>query len=243
MANINISICDSDLKICEDIFNLIRAELPEAKISVFKSKDELLESKTNFEIYFLDIKGIDGLDVAKILRRREFFLQKSPSILIFITGYENFMSEAFDVHAFHYLLKPVDAKKFSQVLNQAISEVQNFQTQAEKFLLIKVEGVTKKILLKDIFYVESDNKKVIFHTTEKIFTTYGKMDSLEIALGESFFRCHRFYLVNFEKISAYSSTTIQLVNGEKIFMAEKRYADFVKKFLKYAQVGGVVNIF
>jgi len=243
MTNLNISVCDSDLKICEDIFNLIRAELPETKISVFKSKDDLLQSKTDFEIYFLDIKGIDGLEVAKILRRREFFLQKSPSILIFVTGFEDFMAEAFDVHAFHYLLKPIDAKKFSQVLNQAVNEVENFQAQTEKFLLIKSDGMTKKIFLRDILYIESDNKKVIFHTAEKIFTTYGKMDALEIALGESFFRCHRFFIVNLAKISAYNANTIQLVNGEKIFMAEKRYSDFVKIFLKYATDGGIVNIF
>ncbi len=238
----NISVCDSDLKICEDILNLIRAEKIDAEISVFRSKDELLKSKKNFEIYFLDIKGIDGLEVAKILRRREFFLNKPPSILIFVTGYEDYMSAAFDVRAFHYLLKPVDAKKFSEVFNSAIAEIKNFQTQAEKFLLLKVEGMNKKIFLKDILYVESDNKKVLIHTAEKIFTTYGKMDAFEIALGENFFRCHRFYLVNLEKISAYNSNTIQLVGGEKIFLAEKRYSDFVKKFLKYAQGGGAVNI-
>ena len=241
--NINISICDSDLKICENIFNLIRAEISGAKISVFKSKDELLKSKTNFEIYFLDIKGVDGLEIAKILRRREFFLNKTPSILIFVTGYEDFMSAAFDVRAFHYLVKPVDVKKFSEVLNRAVDEVKNFQTQAEKFLLIKVEGVTKKIFLRDIFYIESADKKVLIHTAEKIFTTYGKMDALEIALGKNFYRCHRFYLVNLEKISAYNSNTIQLVNGEKIFLAEKRYSNFVKNFLNYAQGGGMVNIF
>lgn len=238
----NIAICDSDKKICENIFNLIHAENLDADIFIFNSKDKLLESKKIFSIYFLDIKGIDGLEIAKIIRRREKIFCSPPSILIFVTGYENFMLEAFDVHAFHYILKPIIAKKFSQILNRAVEEIKNFQNYAEKFLMIKIDGVNKKILLKNIFYIESSDKKVIFHTVEKNFEVYGKMDAFEIALGENFFRCHRFFLVNFEKISAYNSTTIELVNGEKIFMAEKRYSDFVKNFLNYAKNGGLVNV-
>lgn len=236
-----IAICDSDKKICKNIFNLIQKEI-DAEIFIFDSKEKILQSKEIFSIYFLDIKGIDGLEIAKIIRRREKFFKNPPSILIFVTGYENFALEAFDVQAFHYILKPIDAKKFSQILNRAIDEIKNFQIQSEKFLMIKADGVNKKIFLKNIFYVESADKKVIIHTTEKIFEIYGKMDAFEVALGENFFRCHRFFLVNFEKISAYNSTTIELVNGEKIFISEKRYSDFVKNFLKYAKSGGLVNV-
>lgn len=236
-----IAICDSDKKICENIFNLIQKEI-DAEIFIFDSKEKILQSKEIFSIYFLDIKGIDGLEIAKIIRRREKFFKNPPSILIFVTGYENFALEAFDVQAFHYILKPIDAKKFSQILNRAVDEIKNFQIQSEKFLMVKIDGVNKKIFLKNIFYVESADKKVIIHTTEKIFEIYGKMDAFEVALGENFFRCHRFFLVNFEKISAYNSTTIELVNGEKIFISEKRYSDFVKNFLKYAKSGGLVNI-
>ena len=237
----NIAICDSDKKICEKISDLIQTEL-DAEIFIFDSKEKILRSKETFSIYFLDIKGVDGLEIAKIIRRREKFFKNPPSILIFVTGYENFALDAFDVQAFHYILKPIDAKKFSQILNRAVDEIKNFQIQSEKFLMIKVDGMNKKIFLKNIFYVESADKKVIIHTSEKNFEIYGKMDAFEIALGENFFRCHRFFLVNFEKISSYNSTTIELVSGEKIFISEKRYSDFVKNFLKYAKSGGLVNV-
>lgn len=238
----NIAICDSDRKICENISDLIRAENIGANIFIFESKEKILQSKENFSIYFLDIKGVNGLEIAKIIRRREKFFKNPPSILIFVTGYENFALEAFDVNASHYILKPIDRKKFSQILNRAVSEIKNLENQAEKFLMIKVDGANKKIFLKNIFYIESADKKVVIHTEEKNFEIYGKMDAFEIALEEKFFRCHRFFLVNFEKISAYTSTTIELLNGEKIFMAEKRYSDFVKSFLKYAKNGGIVNV-
>lgn len=236
----NIAICDDNKLICSDISNLIQKNFFDAKISFFSSKEDLLKSKEIFQIYFLDVKGIGGIDAAKIIRRRQEILNLPKSILIFVTGYDEFMSDAFDVHAFHYLLKPIDTKKFSQVLNQAVNELKNIQYQ--NFLLIKVDGLTKKIFLQDIFYIESQNKKVVIHTTNEIFEVYGKMDAYEIALAENFFRCHRCYLVNMAKISAYNSDTIQLCNDEKILISAKKFPDFVKSFMDYAQNGGLINV-
>ncbi len=238
----NIAICDDNNLICAEISNLILEKIPDAKISVFNSKIDLLTAKTDFEIYFLDIKAVDGIEIAKILRKRQEILNLPKSILIFVTGYNEFMSEAFDVHAFHYILKPIDNEKFFNVLSQAVDEIKNLQSQSENFLLIKVDGVNKKIFLQDIFYIESQNKKVIIHTTTQIFEVYGKINSYEIALQDNFFRCHRCFLVNLAKISAYNSDTIQLCNSEKIFISAKKFPDFVKKFLNYAQSGGLVNV-
>ena len=238
----NIAICDDNNLICAEISNLILKKIPDANIFIFNSKIDLLTAKIDFEIYFLDIKAIDGIEIAKILRRRQEILNLPKSILIFVTGYSDFMSEAFDVHAFHYILKPINAEKFFNILSQAVAEIKNLQSQAENFLLIKVDGVTKKIFLQDILYIESQNKKVVIHTTTQIFEVYGKINSYEVALQENFFRCHRCFLVNLAKISAYTSDTIQLCNGEKIFISTKKFQDFVKKFLNYAQSGGLINV-
>ena len=239
---INIAICDDNLKICAEISNLIRSQISDAEIFIFHSKEDLLKSKENFQIYFLDVKGIGGIDAAKILRKRQEIFCTPKSILIFVTGYSDYMAEAFDVHAFHYLLKPIDTEKFARVLNQALTEIQMIQSQAENFLLVKIGGVNKKIFLQDILYIESQNKKVAIHTATEIFETYGKMDAYELALEENFYRCHRCYLVNFAKISAYTSDTIQLCNGEKIFISAKKFQSFIKNFLRYAQNGGLVNV-
>ena len=236
-----IAICDDNLKICAEISSLIRSQISDAEIFIFYSKNDLLQAEENFSIFFLDIKAVDGIEIAKIIRRRQEIFCTPKSILIFVTGYENFMSDAFDVHAFHYLLKPIDTEKFSKILSQAVTEIKNFETQAEKFLLIKIGGAAKKIFLRDIFFAESNDKKIILHTVEGFFEIYGKMSALEIVLDENFYRCHRCYLVNFAKISAYNSKSITLSNGEKILLSTKKYNDFVKKFLHYAKKGGVIN--
>ena len=68
------------------------------------------------------------------------------------------------------------------------------------------------------------------------------MDEWEQMTGSGFYRCHRCYLVNMEKIASYNSDTIQVVNGDKLILAQKKYNDFIKQYMKYAKGGGIVNV-
>jgi DNA-binding LytR/AlgR family response regulator len=68
------------------------------------------------------------------------------------------------------------------------------------------------------------------------------MEDWESELVDSFYRCHRGYLVNLEKITAYSVDTIDLINGDSLILAQKKYADFIKAYMRYAKDGGIVNV-
>ena len=100
----------------------------------------------------------------------------------------------------------------------------------------------EKVYLKDICYIESANKKVIIHTKKGTMETYGKMEEWEQAAGRDFYRCHRCYLVNMEKIVSYGTDMIEVVNGDKLLLAQKKYADFIKRYMDYAKNGGIVNV-
>ena len=100
----------------------------------------------------------------------------------------------------------------------------------------------KKVLLKDIYYIESSNKKVVFHTKDGKIDTYGRMDDWDVELGDSFYRCHRGYLVNLDKFTAYNVDTIDVINGDSLILAQKKYSDFIKAYMRYAKDGGIVNV-
>ena len=104
-----IGICDDEKAICEQIEKLIKKEEPNCDTEQFTSGRELLKKKKDFDVIFLDIQmdGINGIEVARTLKD-----QKEKAILIFITGTKEYVFEAFDVSAFHYLLKPIEEKKF-----------------------------------------------------------------------------------------------------------------------------------
>lgn len=238
-----IAVCDDDRAIREELFRLIQKQVSEADIMEYQSGEELINARGNFDIYFLDIEmgEVSGMDIARRIREQEDN-GRQRSIIIFVTGYREYMEAAFDVNAFHYLIKPIDTEKFSEVFRRAWKEAAVFYEQEKKYIIVKSSGTQQKILLKNIYYIESGNKKVIFHTTNGTLEVYGKMEELEKGLGNTFYRCHRCYLVNMEKISAYSADNIQIINGDSLLLARKKYSDFIKIYMRYVKNGGIVNV-
>lgn len=238
-----IAVCDDDRAIREELSRLIKRQAPEADIVTYKSGEEMISAGENFDISFLDIEmgEVSGMDIARRIREQEKG-GRQRRIIIFVTGYREYMEAAFDVNAFHYLIKPIDAEKFSEVFDRAWKEMLALDEQNKKQIMVKSSRTQQKIWLRDIYYIESGNKKVIFHTTDGILEVYGKMEDLENSLGNSFYRCHRCYLVNMEKISAYSVGNIQVTNGDNLLFARKKYSDFIKTYMRYVKNGGIVNV-
>ena len=118
-----IAVCDDDRAIREEISRLIQKQVSEADIAEYQSGEELINAKGNFDIYFLDIEmgKTSGMDIARHIREQEEG-GRQRSIIIFVTGYREYMEAAFDVNAFHYLIKPIDAEKFSEVFSRAWKE-------------------------------------------------------------------------------------------------------------------------
>ena len=238
-----IAVCDDDRVIREELSRLIQKQVSEVDIVEYQSGEELINAKGNFDIYFLDIEmgKVSGMDIARHIREQEES-GRQRSMIIFVTGYREYMEAAFDVNAFHYLIKPIDVEKFSEVFSRAWKETSVFYEQAEKYIMVKSSGAQQKLLLKNIYYIESGNKKVIIHTADGTLEVYGKMEELENKLGNTFYRCHRCYLVNMEKISAYSADNIQVTNGDNLLLARKKYSDFIKTYMRYVKNGGIVNV-
>ena len=239
-----IAICDDDRAAREHIISLINEQIEGAEITAFATGEEMLKSQESFDISFLDMEmgEMSGLDAARHIRQEQEEKGSSKSIIIFVTGYDKYMNDAFDVSAFHYLMKPINEEKFRTVFERALKELSAAEERTNRYILIKSSRTQQRVYLKDIYYIESANKKVIIHTTTGVLENYGKMEEFEQMTGGSFYRCHRGYLVNMEKIASYTADTIQVTNGEKLILAQKKYIDFVKKYMKYAKDGGIVNV-
>ena len=238
-----IAICDDDEKTKEYIVSLIKKQYPNAKICCFSTAEELIAGRNFFDICFLDIEmgSVSGIELAKRIRKEQENSRKR-SIIIFVTAFQEYMEDAFDVNAFHYLVKPIKEKKFAEVFQRAVNEVASASERREKYIIVKDGENKKKLLLREIQYIESSDRKVIFHMDNGLTETYARMYDLENSLGDSFFRTHRCYVVNLEKVTAYSANSIQVLNGDSIMLAEKKYTDFVKTYLRYAKNGGIVNV-
>lgn len=228
---LQIAVCDDDRSMGEYLKQLIIYRLSKEsnyKISVFSSGKELLDAGVNFDIFFLDIelKDINGIDMARRLR------QESGAVIVFVTALKEYVFDAFDVQAFQYLLKPIDEKKFFQVLDKAMIECRTMK-QTEP-LVIRVNGAYRNIQKNKIQYVENEGRKVALHLKdEQQIVYYAKMGELETLLGKQFFRCHRGYLVNLSEVQSYDIGNIQLKNGENILMAKQKYSEFVMAYMEF----------
>ncbi|MDE7184098.1 MAG: LytTR family DNA-binding domain-containing protein [Lachnospiraceae bacterium] len=188
----------------------------------------------HFDIIFLDIQmtGINGIDTARAVRAMD-----EEAVLIFITAVKEYVFEAFDVAAFHYLVKPLEEQKFSEVFLRAASEVQKRQNAAEEMLVVKAGKSSIAVQKNSIYYVENKAKKLEIRTDKRVIEIYAVMSGIEQELGAGFYRCHRGYLVNMAHIAEYDKNSITLTNGETIYLAKEKYSAFVKTYMRYLRNG------
>ena len=234
----NIAVVDDEEIIRQQIHGFIKRQKPDFNTSDFATGEELLAAGKEFDIIFLDIQmeGMGGIEAARDLRQRN-----ADAVLVFITGIKEYVFEAFDVSAFHYLLKPIEEKKFMEVLCRAAEEAGKRKGQKEQQIFIRTKNQGYTLNLKSILYIESRGKKVEIHTTdmEGIIEVYATMDELEGQLGDGFYRCHRGYLVNMAYIVRYDNDSIFLSSGSKVYLTRKKHNEFVKAYMWYLQNGGV----
>lgn len=230
-----IAICDDEKEIREMLGEKVKMLYPDVTPFFYSTGEELLSLDRQPDILFLDIQmpGKNGIEIAKELRRKW-----RDTILIFVTAIEEYVFQAFDVEAFHYLVKPFSDEKFHEVITRAVDHIHNRkckkETEPEKYMMIHTSGNHVKVLVNDIVYVEVFNRKVMIHKVNETIEYYGKLSELAKNLGEDFFRPHRAYLIHFKYVIKYDASSITMKNGTAL-MAKANFPEFVQKYLKYNQ--------
>lgn len=197
---IRIAVCEdnkTDLAHLRQIFNRIDIF---CDITEYASAESMLtDMETNektFDLFLLDIylPGISGVEAARRIR-----IQSKNALLIFLSTSEDFYREAFDLYAFHYLIKPVREDSLSEVLQKAA----NIINRPEETLRIRFNGQDTILRQTDITYVSSSNHILLFHMQDGTeHTSYGKLDELQPRLSDNFFvRSHKSFIVNVRHVT------------------------------------------
>jgi DNA-binding LytR/AlgR family response regulator len=177
--------------------------------------------------------GMSGMDVAKTLRVKDW-----RKILIFITGEEDQVFNSFDLHAFHFLVKPVADEKLEEVLENAKKELERINDISgiqDKYIEIQSGTSHIRVNLSKLIYAEVYDRKTILHMKDESIEYYGQLSALEKIVGDDFYRIHRSYLVNMKYVERYDRTSITTLDGDNIPIARREYDGFLKAYMVYSR--------
>lgn len=229
---IRVAVCDDEKymagavkKMAADFF---RAQNIETVIEVFLSGKELLKYEKTIDILFLDIqmKETDGMETARILRRRGF-----KGYLIFITVLRETVFEAFEVQAYDYLVKPIEQSRFQKTMERVLASM---QSAGEANLLVQRGYESRLVPFEQIIFCEIIDRKVYLHLTSfEIVDYYDRIENLETKLDGRFFRCHRSFLINLQYLRSYKNQTAYMEGGKQIPVSRLRSKEFSGVILRY----------
>ena len=205
------------------------------KITLFADGDQIVERyQGEYDIIFMDVqmKYLDGMTAAELIR------QKDPEvIIIFITNMPQYAIKGYAVGAMDYVLKPISYFALSQRLDKAIARLHK---REKRYLMVVAAGGARKLDLSQLYYIESQNHALVFHTREEDFTVPGTMQQMEreLAPGGAFFRCNKGCLVNLEHVDAIRDNCA-IVNGTALPISRGKKAAMMEALTNY--VNGVVR--
>lgn len=158
---------------------------------------------SDVDIIFLDINipSLDGVLLAKSISK----FTKKPNI-VFITAYKEHAVEAFEVEAFDYILKPYSESRIISMLKKLENTYNNEKdTSHINFISNKINlWKNEKIIvvdINDIYYcVAQERITYVFTKNEKYSVNLCISDFYEKLPNDIFFKCHRSYIVNINKI-------------------------------------------
>lgn len=227
-----IAICDDDWHMQQTLRLLIDEIYQDLDMLAdgFTSGEALLaavqKQSQPYQLILLDIemRGIDGIETAKRLRKL-----LPDCYIIFITSHDEFALTGYEVAAFRYLVKPVQPEKLTEAISAVRAELSDHIT-----LHVEDGPVEALLRVKDIYYIEAQDKRVRVVLKDTAFSDRRGIDEIERALaGEDFFRVHRSYLINFRYVARLDKNEILLVSGEQIPLSRLRKKAFKNAFQAY----------
>jgi DNA-binding LytR/AlgR family response regulator len=189
-----------------------------------------------FDAVFLDVRmpGIDGLELAKVLRRFE-----EPPAVVFVSAYETGAVGAFELKALDYLMKPVSRRRLSEALDR-VREARAAaapQRSDDVVPLPTLRGGTRLVPRESILFLQADGDYVRVICDEERFLVRGRLsDMAKRWRPHGFVQVHRGYVANLRRAvevrpRVNGTATLAFPGGREIPVARRKVAELRKELV------------
>ncbi len=234
-----IVVCEDDIDagnlIKEYIINYYKMKsLGRPEIKMFSSAEKMLETKTRYDIAFLDVElpGLSGIAAGKRLRK-----WNNNIILFIVTGYADaYLDESFEVGVFRYLMKPLDEMRLHRNLQMAIKK---YKSICHKIILNTNNGLVS-VDSGMIVLARVENRKTVVYTTEAKYTVSIKIKELSEKLPQSAFMIvNKGVLVGFQHVKCENKGELIMTGMESVLdivVSRKYLSEFRKRWLLFQEI-------
>lgn len=238
----NIIVCDDEKKELDNTSKLISdySKKNNIKVNIRKyiGSNELVSNlkyiKNNeVDVIFLDIiMKQNGIELAELIRQMNI---KAP--IIFTTTSKEYALDAFKVHAFDYLVKPLDRENMSLCLNRLI---EHLNIKAKSTFSVKndvLDFVT--IDINEIMYIESNERRILYHmTNNEVVRSVSIRTKFSTSIpfdynNYNFLNCHSAFIVNMNYIKGITEISFVMKNNDIIPISKKYFANVKKVYANY----------
>lgn len=186
--------------------------------------------RINYDAILLDVimPGLSGIEVARDIRRENMSIP-----IIFLTTSPEFAVDSYRVHAFDYLIKPVNREDLFHTLNDIY--ILN-RTRKNDSLTITFARGAYVIPFEQLVYLEVSKHTLIFHMLDgKNHTIGGRLvDYEELLLSRgNFIKVHRSYIVNMDQMKAFDRKSFTAMTGESIAISRNVAKEVQDRYMKY----------
>lgn len=212
---LRIAICDDDINARDALhLQLERILMEETEKIVYEfvsgqtAVNWLLKHPGEIDLLFLDVEmpGLNGMETAEKIREFD-----KNMILVFVTGYTDYVFDGYRVGALDYVIKPAVKERLSEIMKRVRAQI--FSQSEENFVFQNIDG-TYRFSYEEILYFYSERRQVTVVTERGDFTFYGKLGEVENQTGGEFVRIHQRYLVNGKKVSHIGNASLLIGEGE-----------------------------
>ena len=214
----NAIVIEDEKAVTQNLLATLKQVAPDiqvkAVLETVRESIDFLRLHSAADIIFCDVQLTDGLSFSI------FNEVHIDAPIIFITGYDKFMLNAFEYNSIDYLLKPVCAEDLQKALEKykrleqhfintsVLSNfLQHFNQQKKTRLLVKKGLENISLLLDEIVLFFTENKIVyVIDKTGRKYLVDKNLADLEIELdNKTFFRVNRQFIVNINYIRSFKA--------------------------------------